>query len=137
MRKISKVRFEALSYARMPLVKIMSDEIEWYANENNAILGTILHDYTDDDYVAVVLGRDEAGVFRWIDGLAGIESIDEARATLSEKIIEQSREGADEFPQGVITKDKNLIFNPLVREDRMPEDYKTLVNSEFFLQLKN
>ncbi|WP_345848854.1 hypothetical protein [Shewanella algae] len=136
MRKISKVRFEALSYARMPLVKIMSDEIEWYANENNAILGTILHDYTDDDYVAVVLGRDEAGVFRWIDGLAGIESIDEARATLSEKIIEQSREGAEEFPQGVITRDKNLIFNPLVREDRMPEDYKTLVNSEFFSPAK-
>ncbi|MFM2608115.1 hypothetical protein AAFX30_10870 [Vibrio chagasii] len=136
MRKISKVRFEALSYARMPLVKIMSDEIEWYANENNAILGTILHDYTDDDYVAVVLGRDEAGVFRWIDGLAGIESIDEARATLSEKIIEQSREGAEEFPQGVITRDKNLIFNPLVREARMPEDYKTLVNSEFFSPAK-
>ncbi len=136
MRKISKVRFEALSYARMPLVKIMSEEIEWYANENNAILGTILHDYTDDDYVAVVLGRDEAGVFRWIDGLAGIESIDEARATLSEKIIGQSREGAEEFPQGVITRDKNLIFNPLVRETRMPEDYKTLVNSEFFSPAK-
>ncbi|MEZ8131465.1 hypothetical protein [Enterovibrio norvegicus] len=136
MRKISKVRFEALSYARMPLVKIMSDEIEWYANENNAILGTILHDYTDGDYVAVVLGRDEAGVFRWIDGLAGIESIDEARATLSDKIIEQSREGAEEFPQGVITRDKNLIFNPLVREARMPEDYKILVNSEFFSPAK-
>lgn len=136
MRKISKVRFEALSYARMPLVKIMSEEIEWYANENNAILGTILHDYTDDDYVAVVLGRDEAGVFRWIDGLAGIESIDEARATLSEKIIGQSREGAEEFPQGVITRDKNLIFNSLVRETRMPEDYKTLVNSEFFSPAK-
>ncbi|MBT2949677.1 hypothetical protein PO25_17555 [Vibrio anguillarum] len=136
MRKISKVRFEALSYARMPLVKIMSDEIEWYANENNAILGTILHDYTDDDYVVVVLGRDEAGVFRWIDGLAGIESIDEARATLSAKITEQSREGAEEFPQGVITRDKNLIFSPLVSEARMPEDYKTLVNSEFFSPAK-
>ncbi|HIF9466000.1 TPA: hypothetical protein ACX6SF_002448 [Photobacterium damselae] len=96
----------------------------------------IIHDYTDDDYVAVVLGRDEAGVFRWIDGLAGIESIDEARATLSEKIIGQSREGAEEFPQGVITRDKNLIFNPLVRETRMPEDYKTLVNSEFFSPAK-
>lgn len=136
MRKISKVRFEALSYARMPLVKIMSDEIEWYANANNAILGTILHDNTDDDYVAVVLGRDEAGVFRWVDGLAGIESIDEARAIISAKITEQSREGAEEFPQGVITRDKNLIFSPLVSEARMPEDYKTLVNSEFFSPAK-
>lgn len=136
MRTISKVRFEALSYARMPLVKIMSDEIEWYANANNAILGTILHDYTDDDYVAVVLGRDEAGVFRWVDGLAGIESIDDARAIISAKITEQSLEGAEEFPQGVITRDKNLIFSPLVSEARMPEDYKTLVNSEFFSPAK-
>lgn len=42
MRKISKARFEALSYARVPYVKMISDEIEWYSNDNNAVLGTIL-----------------------------------------------------------------------------------------------
>ena len=136
MRNISKARFEALSYARVPLVKIMSDEIEWFSNKNNAILGAILADNTDNDYVAVILGRDEAGVFRWIDGLAGIDSIDEARSTLIEKMSLQTATGEEEFPQGVITRNKHLIFNPIVSEDKMPEDYKTLVDSEFFSPAK-
>lgn len=136
IRKIPKARFEALSYARVPLVKIISDEVEWFANEENTILGAILVDTTDHDYVAAVLGRDEAGVFRWIDGLAGIYSIDEARSTLIEKMSLQSGTGAEEFPQGVITRDKHLIFNPIVREENMPEDYKILVDSEFFSPAK-
>lgn len=136
MRKISKARFEALSYARVPLVKIMSDEVEWFSNENNAILGTILADNIDYDFVAVILGRDEAGVFRWIDGLAGIESLDQAKTVLTEKMLLQSVTGAEDFPQGVIKRNKHLIFKPIVSEDKMLEDYKTLVNSEFFSPAK-
>ncbi|MEM5503744.1 hypothetical protein WNY81_02690 [Shewanella frigidimarina] len=114
----------------------MSDEIEWYSNENNAILGTILADNIDNDFVVVILGRDEVGVFRWIDGLVGINSIDEARGTLIEKIGLQSASGAEEFPQGVITRNKHLIFEPIVTEDKMLEDYKLLVSSEFFSPAK-
>jgi len=136
VRNISKTRFEAISYARVPFVKVMSDEVEWFSNENNSILGAILNDNTDDDYVAAVLGRDEAGVFRWIDGLAGIDSLDDARSTLIKKMTLQTATGLEEFPQGVITRDKHLIFNPIVKEDKMPEDYKTLVDSEFFSPAK-
>ncbi|SMY36680.1 hypothetical protein PMAL9190_02514 [Photobacterium malacitanum] len=55
MRQISKARFEALSYARIPFVKFISEDIEWYSNDNNAVLGTILLDKIDNDYVAMVL----------------------------------------------------------------------------------
>lgn len=132
MRKICKARFEALSYARIPLVKMMSEDIEWYTNDNYAVLGAILHDKVDNDFVAIVLGRDEAGVFRWIDGQASIATIDSARTTLTEKMSSASADGAEEFPQGVITRDKNLIFEPLVNENVMPEDYKLLVDSDLF-----
>ncbi|RLA54506.1 MAG: hypothetical protein DRR42_01615 [Gammaproteobacteria bacterium] len=136
MRKISKARFEALSYARMPMVKILSDEVDWYSSNNNSILGVILRDRTDDDFVAVVLGRDEAGVFRWIDGKASIVSIDAARKQIIETILQHSKGGANEFPQGVITRKKNAIFEQVVKEDAMLEDYKLLSESEYFSPAK-
>lgn len=136
MRKISKARFEALSYARVPYVKMISDEIEWYSNENNAVLGTILADNIDNDYVAMVMGRDEAGVFRFIDMCHSIESIEEARSTLIEKMELHSKDGAEEFPQGVITRKKHLIFKPIVKEKVMLEDFKQLTQNELFSPAK-
>lgn len=132
VRSISKARFEALSYARAPLIKSYSDEIEWYSNKENSILGIILIDRTDSDYVVVVMGRDEVGVFRYIDGTHGIIDILEARAFLISKIEDYSKKDINEFPQGVTKRKKNLIFNPLVLDDVMPEDYKLLVNSDLF-----
>lgn len=134
MRKIKKARFEALSYARIPLVKNMSKDIEWYSNENNAALGAILIDFIDNDYVCVILGRDEVGVFRWTDGIAGIDSLEKARSILSKKMKKAAE--LEVFPQGGKHKNKNEIFSPLVARDRMPEDYLTLVESEFFSPAK-
>jgi len=136
INEIPKAKFEALSYARAPLVKTMSDEVEWYSNESNTVLGTILIDNIDNDYVAVVLGRDEVGVFRWIDGLHSIDSITKARAILKKRICIQSKSCSNVFPQGLVKRKKNLIFHPVVKIDKMLEDYKTLVNSEFFSPAK-
>ena len=136
MRKISKARFEALSYARVPYVKMISDEIEWYSNDNNAVLGTILLDHIDNDYVSMVMGRDEVGVFRFIDMQHSVESLDEARNVLIEKMEEHSKDGAEEFPQGVITRKKHLIFEPIVKESSMLEDFKLLTNNDLFSPAK-
>jgi hypothetical protein len=132
VRSISKARFEALSYARAPLIKSYSDEIEWYSNEENSILGIILIDRADSDYVIVVMGRDEVGVFRYIDGTHSISDIVEARSLLISKIEDYSKKETNEFPQGVTKKRKNLIFQPIVLENVMTEDYKFLVDSELF-----
>jgi len=132
VRAIRKARFEALSYARNPFVKGISEEIEWFSNKNNAVLGVVLMDKTGKDYVAMVLGRDEAGVFRSIDSKVSIKKIDEARKILIEKMESHSKNGAEEFPQKVITRNKNLIFKALVGESVMPEDYKLLIDNDLF-----
>lgn len=132
MNKISKARFEALSYARAPIVKYMSREVEWYSSETNNILGVILFDYADSDYAIIVLGRDEVGVFRAISWEVSIVTLDNAREILEERINQFDHTGDDEFPQGIANRNKILIFSPLVQEEKMPSDYKTLVNSEFF-----
>jgi len=136
MRRISKARFEALSYARVPLVKMISEDIEWYSNDNNAVLGTILLDKIDDDHVAMVLGRDEAGVFRCIDAKVSIQTIAEARDILLEKITKHSKDGAEEFPQGVITRKKNKIFDYIEKKEPMPDDYKLLTELDLFSPAK-
>ena len=136
IRVITKARFEALSYARVPFVKLLSKDIEWFSNESNNILGAILVDITDNDYVAIVLGRDEAGVFRWIDGKVSIESIDKARSILIQKMVLKSNTGEEQFPQGGITRAKHLIFHPIVKREKMLDDYKTLVDSGLFSSAK-
>lgn len=132
VRRVSKARFEALSYARIPFVKQISEDIEWFSNQNNAVLGAILLDKIDNDYVAIVLGRDEAGVFRFIDCQHSIEQIETAREILISKIELHSNEEKSEFPQGVITRKKHLIFESLVDESVMPTDYKLLIESDLF-----
>lgn len=132
VRRVSKARFEALSYARDPFVKQISEDIEWFSNPNNAVLGTILLDNIDNDYVAMVLGRDEAGVFRFIDCKHSIDLLETARKVLISKMESLSKKGDAEFPQGVITRKKHLIFEALVDESKMPTDYKYLVESDLF-----
>lgn len=131
-RRISKARFEALSYARAPLIKLFSEEVEWYSNPENSILGVILIDKSDADFSVVLLGRDEVGVFRYIDGGHSIESIKQARNFLTRKIEFYSTGSARVFPQGLSKKKKQIIFDPIVSEDVMHEDYKVLASSPFF-----
>lgn len=136
MRQISKARFEALSYARIPFVKLISEDVEWYSNDNNAVLGAILLDKIDNDYVAIVLGRDEAGVFRFIDQEHSVPEISDARSILLEKMEHHSKDGADEFPQGIITRKKHLIFEYIKKREPMPDDYKLLVECNIFSPAK-
>lgn len=136
MRQISKARFEALSYARIPFVKLISEDIEWYSNDNNAVLGTILLDKIDHDYVAIVLGRDEAGVFRYIDQEHSIPEISDARSMLLEKMEHHSQDGVEEFPQGVITREKHLIFEYIEKKEPMLDDYKLLTECDLFSPAK-
>lgn len=130
VREISKARFEALSYARIPLVKSIAEEIQWFSNENNAVLGALLVDKIDNDFVAIVMGRDEVGVFRLIDCRHSIEDINDAREVLFSLILFHSESGAEEYPQGVSKRKKNLIFEPVVKERVMHEDYKVLTGSD-------
>jgi hypothetical protein len=53
-------RFNALAaQARSPAAAYTSEELVWYANAAETVIGVILLDTINDDYVAIVLGRDE------------------------------------------------------------------------------
>jgi hypothetical protein len=65
MEKLSPLRFDALAgYARTPFTLITADERGWFSEEQEKVLGVIVQDRTDKDYVCVVMGRDRVGRYR-------------------------------------------------------------------------
>ena len=68
IKDLDEKRFNALAgQARSPAAAYFSQELAWYTNEDETILGIILLDTVDDDYVSVVLAKDEGGRFRAFD----------------------------------------------------------------------
>ncbi len=73
-------RFNALAaQSRSPAAAYMSEELEWYADSDEIVLGIVLRDTIDSDFVGIILGRDEGDRFRAFDVKASIPTQEEAR----------------------------------------------------------
>lgn len=99
IESLLKCRFDALKPARHPATAAIAVEKEWFADRDKVILGALLLDRTDEDWGYIVLGRDELGIFRWIDGEISIRNRDQARrrlVTTMQRILES---GQKVFPQ--------------------------------------
>lgn len=107
-------RFNALaSHSRSPVAAYFSEEISWYSNGDETVIGTVLLDTVDNDYAAIVLGRDEGGRFRAFDVASSVRTVDEATRWLTATIKWHTGMGNREFQQG---KDDHGIdlFSPVV-----------------------
>ncbi len=130
IRPISEDRFAALTMSKHPLASILATEVEWYSDDPENTLGTILLDHTDKDWNYIILGRDERGVFRWIDGSVCFDNIEGARAALHLKLDEFSRRGDIVHPQGDAIHKKNEIFKQVVSDERLHSHFRTLRDTE-------
>lgn len=99
IESILRCEFDALKPERHPLASAVVLEKEWFADRQRTVLGALLLDRTDDDWAYVVLGRDKAGVFRWIAGEHSIGSRDTARDRLVDAMREILASGQSVFPQ--------------------------------------
>lgn len=80
VKNLDVKRFNALvGQSRSPGAAYISEELEWYADSGEIVLGVVLRDTVDNDYVGVLLGRDDGNRFRAIDVQASILTQDEAR----------------------------------------------------------
>ena len=59
VKAISRERFGVLTLSKHPMAQVLAKEVEWYADRDENVLGSILLDFTDSDWNYVVLGRDE------------------------------------------------------------------------------
>ena len=99
IESILKSEFEAFKPARHSVLALFADEKEWYVDNNKTILGVLLLDKTDHDWAYAVLGKDKAGIFRWIDGQVSIKEREEARNQLLSAMIKIHKSGQTVFPQ--------------------------------------
>ena len=99
IESLLKCEFDALKPARHPATAAIAVEKEWFADRERTLLGALLLDRTDEDWVYVVLGRDQLGTFRWIDGESSIKSRGLARERLVATMQRILESGQKVFPQ--------------------------------------
>jgi hypothetical protein len=72
MNSIPRIRYDALAgYSRSPQTVLSSEELGWFEESDERILGVLIRDLEDNDFSSVVLARDRLGRFRavWVDDL--------------------------------------------------------------------
>lgn len=88
----------------------------------------LLLDTVDNDYVGIILGRDEAGKFRCFDQEISIPTEEEARNWMHAAIKWHARDGAKIFPQGDATKPLDL-FTPVVPTEKFHPGFVHLLRA--------
>jgi hypothetical protein len=112
-----KKRFIVLAaYTRSPAAAYISKELAWFSNEGETILGVLLLDRIDNDYVSIVLGPGEAGRFRAFD-VKSFPDQDSATSWLHNTIKWHTLNSPPLFPQGDETKVLDL-FTPIVPPEK-------------------
>ena len=106
-KRISKARFEALTFSTLPFASVVAEDVEWYSDQAENVLGVLCRDRQDDDWGYAVLGRDERSVFRSIETEVSMPDADSARKSLHLRLSFYAVTGEKIFPQG----DENLRKN--------------------------
>lgn len=99
-QNISQDEFENFNPARNPMMLEIAEEKHWFRDSDGDVIGVLLLDKADQDWNAVILGRDERGDFRAIKVEASIADETEAIETTCRLIEEYERSGQKVFPQG-------------------------------------
>lgn len=129
VKPLTKERFEALCRVRLPVACYVCTEIEWYADEKERVLGLLAIDNADHDWSWMVLGRDEAGLFRAIDFGVSLPTEEAARTVLVAKLQEHSATGERIFPQGDSKKRESIdLFALKVHPSSLNPNYVILSN---------
>lgn len=133
VKRIDLKRFNALAaHSRSPAAAFVSDELDWFSNEDESLLAVLLLDTVDGDYVGVVLGRDEARRFRCIDVQASLPTPEAATEWIARAITWHGRDADEVFPQGDPEKSLDL-FAPVVSVESMHPSFAKLRESEAFV----
>jgi len=129
VKPLSHARFEALLYRRAPWTFLMSRELEWWTTDDESLLAVVSLDLIDDDFSLAILGRDEQGLFRAINVMCSLETIEVARREMKKRFTELSFENLQEFPQGDNDKKKHEILVPCVPASKLNHVFEYLLKN--------
>lgn len=131
MEKLSLLRFDALAgYARTPWTLLFADERAWYSEAREKVLGTILQDHADKDYVCIVLGRDRVGRYRAVHLSEFFPRLRDARAAMPGILAEWGAKDPAEFEQGDEPRQPMECFRPRHPVQRRNLGFRKLTEME-------
>ena len=76
-----------LMFTRTPTVKLVNKELEYYQSDDEKLIGFISVDLEDKTYHAMLFDRNSLGQYQIVDMSLDHETIDEARNSLSEMMV--------------------------------------------------
>ena len=131
MNPLTKLRFEALAgYSRRPETVLTSEELAWYSEADEHVLGVVIRDKADDDYGSVILGRDQKGRYRAVHVTEFFVTQAEAQEKLASELVEFAGRDDAEFHQGDETGLPLDFFKPVVPDERLNPVFKLLAFKE-------
>ena len=125
LKPIFPALFRLLTIKHFPHENIFSRNIAFFATEDKRILVAIAFDYTDRDYNAVILGRDEVRQYRAFDVRVSLPTIKDA-VNAAQEAIGDIPEDKFCFPQKDVDGKIFDIFSPVVPEDQLHDFFKSL-----------
>jgi hypothetical protein len=98
--EITSEKFEEFNPRRERNASMLMTEKSWFRDTAGNVIGVAFVDRVDKDWNWAILGRDERGEFRWIEGGVSLANQAQAETALKTKMLEIEKTGATEFPQG-------------------------------------
>src|SRR5262249_21091864 len=137
-RPITRRQFDAFCYVRMPLIRFIATEIEWYSLFDGNLIATIVRDETDQDFGFVILGRDERRLFRAIDLDVSYPTPRSARAALANCLREKYAGQLKEvYPQRDAERARLDLFAEVVPPASQHRNYTVLATEPRFEAARN
>ena len=133
MNPTTKERFEALvAYTRNPLAAgITSKELEWYASDNETLLATIIVD-VDNEFTAIILGRDTDLKYHCINFPRMFEKIEDARNYM----FSESKRLLDEENFTTQNNNKKSLFDIICDKKSINPHFEMLRSSKEYSSAK-
>lgn len=139
VKQMTAERYNAfVAWTRSPAMAMYGEEIEFYSNLPETLIGVVLLDKTDRDYGFVTLGRDLKGRFRCIDVNASMIRTD-ARHALFRSIERHSASGEIVFPQNDEENDEAglSLFDRAATEDKIHKSFQLLRDGKHWLPARS
>ena len=99
VKKITEEQYNSFEPARGSGASETGEELEWYTTVSKNVIGMVVRDKINDDYLYVVQGPDQSGEFRAIDLEVSISDRDEARKKLISSLTKFEKSGKTVFSQ--------------------------------------
>lgn len=133
MTPISSIRFNAIAgYARMPMAGVFAEELAYFEVEDGKVIGMVLVDRFDGDFLGLVFARDARLRFRSAGQTAFYPTQQEAQAALSTALDLAAAAPPEEHHQADEKGGAVDFFAPVRDEALLNQDFIRLRNEEIF-----